>query len=59
MGTNFRRQVKTLLKQKDMSVVALARQAKLKPQTIYNFLKKRSEMTSCNLARILDILSRP
>lgn len=54
---DFRAEIKRLLKKKKMSIPALARKVDLNPQTIYNYLSGKTEMTSGNLEKILELLS--
>ncbi len=53
---DFRSEIDRLLKKKRMSVPQLAREVDLNPQTIYNYLQGRSEITAGNLERILETL---
>ena len=54
--TDFRQQIRTLLKSKKISIALLARQANLNQATLYNYLAGRSEMTAANLERVFDVL---
>ena len=58
MKIDFRGEIKKLLKKKKKSVPQLAREVKppMNPQTIYNYLAGKSEMTAGNLERILELL---
>lgn len=54
--TDFRQQIRTLLKHKKISIALLARQANLNQATLYNYLAGRSEMTAANLEKVFDVL---
>ena len=54
---DFRAEVKRLLKAKKKNVPWLAREVDLNPQTLYNYLSAKTEMTSGNLEKILERLS--
>ena len=56
MKIDFRKQIKKLIKKKKISVPQLARLVVMNPQTIYNYLAERTEMTSANLEKILMVL---
>lgn len=53
---NFRKTIKQLMKEKNMSIAKLARAADLNYGTVYNFLAGRSQMMSSNLEKILNTL---
>lgn len=55
--TNFRLQLKILIKQKKISVAKLSRMVDLNPATIYNYLKGKSEISATNLAKLFDYLN--
>jgi transcriptional regulator with XRE-family HTH domain len=54
---DFRAEIKKLMKKRKINVPALAREVELNPQTLYNYLAGRTEMTSGNLEKILEFLS--
>ena len=54
--TDFRQQIKKLLKSKKVSIAKLARDVDLNQSTLYNYLAGRSEMTAGNLAKLFDAL---
>ena len=54
--TNFKQQIKDQLKSKGLSVPCLARMVDLHAQTIYNYLKGRSDISAGSLERILAAL---
>ena len=58
MKIDFRSEIKKLLKKKKMSIPQLAREVEMNPQTIYNYLAGRTEMTAGNLEKILSFLSK-
>ena len=55
--TNFRQQIKILMRQKDYSAAKLARRADLNSSTVYNFLQGKTEMTAFNLSKLFDTLN--
>jgi len=56
--TNFRIQIKTLMKEKGVSAAKLSRLADISPNTLYSFLDGRSKrgITSGNLEKLFDVL---
>ena len=53
---DFRKSINQALRAQKMSVPDLARKVQLNPQTIYNYLAGRSEMTAASLEKIFSIL---
>ena len=61
--TDFREKLKELMREKEISIAKIARQADLNYGTVYYFLNpkpngKESEMTSANLAKLFDVLNK-
>ena len=56
--TDFREKLKELMREKEMSIAKIARQADLNYGTVFYFLKGKSEMTSINLAKLFDVLNK-
>ena len=56
--TNFRQQIRALLKNKKVSIAKLARDADLNQATVYNYLAGRSEMTAANLEKLFNMLQK-
>jgi ribosome-binding protein aMBF1 (putative translation factor) len=56
VATDFRAAIKKRLEEKKMSIPQLARKVELNPQTVYNYLAGKSEMTSVNIEKIFDVL---
>ena len=54
--TNFRNQIKVLIKQKDISIAKLSRRADLSSGTVYGYLQGKSEISAANLAKLFDVL---
>ena len=53
---DFRKNIKELMKEKNITVAKLARAADLNYGTVYYFLKGESEMTSANLVKLFSVL---
>ena len=53
---NLRKQIKSQMKKRKLSVPAMARALELNPQTLYNYLAGKSELTAANMERLLDQL---
>lgn len=53
---DFRKEIKKRMKAKRINTPELARRAELNAQTLYNFLADKSEMTTGNIEKILNIL---
>jgi len=54
--TNFREQIKKLIKEKGISISKLARLADLSTGTVFNYLNGISEMSAANLGKLFDVL---
>ena len=54
---DFKKAIRKLLIQKDISVAKLARKADMCQQTIYNYLEGNSEMTAANLEKVINTLN--
>ena len=54
--TDFKGQIRTLLRSKKLSIAKLAREAGMNQATLYNYLAGRSEMTAANLEKVFDVL---
>ena len=50
---NLRKQIKSQMKRRKLSVPAIARTLELNPQTVYNYLAGKTEMTAANLERLI------
>ena len=53
---NLRKQIKSQMTKRKLSVPAMARALELNPQTLYNYLAGKSELTAANMERLLDQL---
>ena len=53
---NLRKQIKSQMKKRKLSVPAIARALELNPQTLYNYLAGKSELTAANMERLLEQL---
>jgi len=53
---NLRSAIKKQMKKQKLSVPAMARALELNPQTLYNYLAGKSELTAANLEGLLDQL---
>lgn len=56
--TDFRQQLKTLLRRKKTSIAKIARDADMNQATVYNYLAGRSEMTAANLEKLFNLLQK-
>ena len=55
--TDFKKEIKTLLERKKISVSKLSRLADVHQDTIYKYLREESEMSAANLEKIFDVLN--
>ena len=55
--TDFREKIKELMREKEMSIAKLARNADLNYGTVFYFLSGKSQITSTNLAKLFNILN--
>jgi predicted transcriptional regulator len=57
--TDFRQQIRTLMFHKGATIYSTAKAVDFPSfSTLYNYLSGKSEMTTENLAKVLDVLSR-
>lgn len=58
MKTDFKNQIKKLMKQKKISVPKLARAVDVANQTIYNYLSGRTDIAASTVEKMLDFLNQ-
>jgi len=54
--TDFREQIRQLLRRKDIGIWATATRAKIHPKSLYDYLSGKSEMRANNVEKVMSVL---